>query len=177
MRESLSKRKSLKMSKLKYQDYEWAMGEALLFAEAAAKADEVPIGACLLDSQGKIICGAGNEKESVHDPCGHAEIITLRKAAELLGDWRLENCTLVVTLEPCLMCMGAIWQSRIKTLVFGAYDSKGGALSLGYDVHKDKRLNHQFSVIGGVKHYETSRLLSQFFRQKRGTYNFKKPKS
>ncbi len=163
------------MNQLKFSDYEWAMGEALKFAEAAGRKDEVPIGACLIDSQGKVVSGSGNEKESVNDPCGHAEIITLRKSAEILGDWRLEGCTLVVTLEPCLMCMGAMWQSRIKTLVFGAYDPKGGALSLGYDFHKDKRLNHTFDVIGGVKHYETSRLLSQFFRQKRGQYNFKKP--
>lgn len=163
------------MSQLKYRDYEWAMGEALKFAESAGREDEVPIGACLLDPQGKIVSGAGNKKESVKDPCGHAEILTLQKSAEIMGDWRLENCTLVVTLEPCLMCMGALWQSRIKTLVFGAYDPKGGAISLGYGVHKDKRLNHQFNVIGGVKHYETSRLLSQFFKQKRGQYNYKKP--
>ena len=165
------------MSDLKYSDFEWAMGEAIKLAEAAAREDEVPIGACILDAQGKIISGFGNLKESNNDPCGHAEIRAIRKAAEVLGDWRLENCTLVVTLEPCLMCMGAMWQSRVKNLVFGAYDHKGGAISLGYDLHRDKRLNHQFSVIGGVRHYETSKILSQFFKQKRGQYNYKNPKS
>ncbi len=161
------------MSPHKFQDLEWAMGEALQEAEEAGRNDEVPIGACILDSQGKVIASAGNKKESSKNPTGHAEIIVLEKAAQHLGDWRLNSCTLVVTLEPCLMCMGALWQARIGSLVFGAYDPKGGALSLNYNFHRDSRLNHSFSVVGGVRHYESSRLLSQFFRQKRGKYSYK----
>ncbi|MCF8058128.1 MAG: nucleoside deaminase [Bacteriovoracaceae bacterium] len=161
------------MSPLKFQDLEWAMGEALHEAEEAGRRDEVPIGACILDSQGKILASAGNNKESTKNPTGHAEILVLNKAAQLIGDWRLNSCTLVVTLEPCLMCMGALWQSRIGNLVFGAYDPKGGALSLNYNVHKDQRLNHAFSVIGGMRHYECSNILSQFFKQKRGKYSYK----
>lgn len=161
------------MSQLNFQDLEWAMGEALKEAEAAGRRDEVPIGACLLDAQGKIITKAGNNKEETNCPTGHAEILVINKASEILKDWRLLDCTLVVTLEPCLMCMGALWQSRISKLVFGAYDPKGGALSLNYNFHDDSRLNHKFSIMGGVRHYESSRLMSQFFKQKRSKYKFK----
>jgi tRNA(adenine34) deaminase len=149
------------------------MTEALKEAQAAMRIDEVPIGACILDEDGKLVCSAHNLKERVNDPCGHAEIIAIKKACEILGDWRLNNCTLVVSLEPCLMCMGAIWQSRISTVVFGAYDSKGGALSLNYNLHRDGRLNHKFRVIGGVKHMECSKILSDFFKQKREGYRYK----
>lgn len=161
------------MSHLNFRDLEWAMGEALMEAEDASRRDEVPIGACLLDSSGKIVAKAGNNKEENNNPTGHAEMLVISKASEDLGDWRLNNCTLVVTLEPCLMCMGAMWQSRVSHLVFGAYDPKGGALSLNYNFHRDKRLNHEFSVMGGLRHYESSRLLSQFFKQKRSQYKFK----
>jgi tRNA(adenine34) deaminase len=161
------------MNPLKFQDLEWAMGEALMEAEDAGRRDEVPIGACILDASGKIISKAGNNKEEKNNPAGHAEILAIAKATESLGDWRLNGCTLVVTLEPCLMCMGALWQARVSHLVFGAYDPKGGALSLNYNFHKDSRLNHEFSVMGGVRHYESSRLLSQFFKQKRSNYKYK----
>lgn len=161
------------MSQLEIKDYVWAMGEALKYAEEAGRHNEVPIGACVLNPEGKIIASAGNLKEGPQNPTGHAEILAIQAASKELGSWRLIDCTLVVTLEPCLMCMGALWQSRIGRVVFGAYDPKGGALSLGYRVHQDKRLNHQFSVIGGIKHYECSRLLSGFFKQKRSNYNFK----
>ncbi len=163
------------MKPLNMRDLEWAMGEALMEAEEAGKRDEVPIGACLVDSQGKIISKAGNNKEQTKNPTGHAEIAVISQACETIGDWRLTDYTVVVTLEPCLMCMGALWQARIGRLVFGAYDPKGGALSLSYDVHQDKRLNHSFPVVGGVRHYECSRLLSQFFKQKRSQYKYKHP--
>lgn len=160
------------MKLAKFKDIDWAMSEALKEAEDAGRRDEVPIGACLIDSQGKVVAKAGNNKEQTHNPTGHAEILVLNQISQDRGDWRLNDLTLVVTLEPCLMCMGALWQARIGALVFGAYDPKGGAISLGYDSHKDKRLNHQFSVMGGVRHYESSRLLSQFFKQKRSRYKF-----
>jgi len=160
------------MNKTDLIDYQWAMGEALKYAELAGKEDEVPIGTTLLDPSGKVIFGSGNLKEKTNNPCGHAEILTLQGAANELGSWRLTDSILVVTLEPCLMCMSALWQARVKGVVFGAYDPKGGALSLGYNIHQDQRLNHQFSVIGGVRHYECSRLLSNFFKQKRGNYNY-----
>jgi tRNA(adenine34) deaminase len=161
------------MKNLKDRDIDWAMSESLKEAELASRIDEVPVGACVLDEAGKLVSSAHNRKEGVNDPCGHAEILAIRKACEERGDWRLSDYTLVVTLEPCLMCMGAIWQSRISTVVFGAYDSKGGALSLNYNLHKDPRLNHAFKVVGGVKHYECSRILSDFFKQKRKGYRFK----
>jgi tRNA(adenine34) deaminase len=173
MKENLNLRKNLRMKSLNMRDLEWAMGEALMEAEEAGKRDEVPIGACLIDPQGKIISKAGNNKEQTKNPTGHAEIAVISQASELLGDWRLSDYTLVVTLEPCLMCMGALWQSRISRLVFGAYDPKGGAISLSYNLHKDRRLNHAFPVMGGVRHYECSRILSQFFKQKRSRYKYK----
>lgn len=163
------------MTQLKFRDYEWAMGEALKLAEESGRKDEVPIGACVLNPEGKIIFGAGNLKESVNDPCGHAEILALRGAALKNDSWRLNDCTLVVTLEPCLMCMGALWQARIGKVVFGAYDPKGGALSLGYKINSDSRLNHSFGLIGGVRHYECSKLLSDFFKQKRSNYSYRSP--
>lgn len=162
------------MNLLTLKDYEWAMGIALKEAELAAKKNEVPIGACVLAPDGKVLSSASNFKEAPNDPTGHAEILAIKEASKLLSSWRLLDCTLVVTLEPCVMCMGALWQSRIKKLVFGAYDSKGGAISLGYKLHKDKRFNHNFSVIGGIRHYECSKILSNFFKQRRSNYNFKK---
>lgn len=161
------------MNLAKFKDIEWAMGEALKEAEDAARRDEVPIGACLVDPQGKIIAKASNNKEQTNNPTGHAEILVIGQASQDKGDWRLNDLTLVVTLEPCLMCMGALWQARIGAVVFGAYDPKGGAISLGYNHHKDKRLNHNFPVTGGVRHYDCSNILSQFFRQKRSKYKYK----
>tara|TARA_Y100000296_G_C5074062_1_gene206393 strand:+ start:155 stop:613 length:459 start_codon:yes stop_codon:yes gene_type:complete len=151
------------------------MKQALQEADHAAKDGEVPIGACILDPSGKIIASAGNKKEGPNNPIGHAEIRAIEKACAEIGDWRLNGHTLVVTLEPCVMCMGAIWQSRVSHVVFGAYDAKGGALSLGYDIYKDKRLNHQFSIMGGIEHYNCSQVLSRFFREKRSSYKFKHP--
>ena len=155
----------------KFEDHLWIMDEALIEASKAYREDEVPIGAVIVDSQGSIIARAHNKKEHVNNPCGHAEILAILEAAKKLNNWRLIGCSIYVTLEPCPMCMGALVQSRISNLYFGAYDSKGGAISLNYNLHKDKRLNHNFNIIGGIKHYECSKVLSRFFREKRATYN------
>ncbi len=157
-----------------YRDISWAMKQAIDEAENAAKDGEVPVGACIIDPDGKIFTSAANKKEGPCNPTGHAEILAITQACQKLGDWRLNGYTLVVTLEPCVMCMGAIWQSRISHVVFGAYDPKGGAISLGYNIHADKRLNHQFTVMGGVDHYNCSQIMSRFFKDKRKSYKYKK---
>jgi tRNA(adenine34) deaminase len=146
------------------------MGLALEQADHAYKLGEVPVGAVVVSSEGKIISQAHNLKETTHAPCSHAEILALNSAGKELQNWRLLNCTLVVTLEPCLMCLSAMVHARIKQLVFGAYDPKAGALSLGYRIHDESKLNHRFSVVGGWNHYESSRLLSRFFKERRMGY-------
>lgn len=161
------------MPNTSFKDYFWHMDSAYKLAEKAYALDEVPVGAILLDESNNIISSAFNTKEQDFDVTGHAEIICLRQAAKHFKSWRLTNCTLIVTLEPCPMCLSAILQSRIKTVVFGAYDTKGGALSLGYNFHKDHRLNHKMEVIGGVKHYPCSKILSDFFKQRREYYKSK----
>jgi len=148
----------------------WHMGLALKEAEKAFSLGEVPVGAVVVDSQNKIISTSHNLKESNNDPCGHAEIIAIRKASESIGNWRLSGCRIFVTLEPCVMCMGAIVQARLKNLVFGAYDPKGGAISHGFNIHQTSVLNHRFDIIGGVEHYLCSSLLSTFFKQRRLFY-------
>jgi tRNA(adenine34) deaminase len=148
-------------------DHEWSMKLALEEANIAYNAGEVPVGAVVVDDLGKVIARASNLKEKTHNPMGHAEILALHAASQALGRWRLNGCTLIVTLEPCVMCLGAMIHARIDHLVFGAYDSKAGALSLGYAAHKDPRLNHNLAVTGGLSHYECSSLLSQFFRERR----------
>lgn len=145
----------------------WFMNLALAQAEHAYKLDEVPVGAIVVDSAGKVIASKHNEKEKNHNPLGHCECLAIGEACKQIKNWRLTDCTLYVTLEPCLMCMGAISQARLKRVVFGAYDKKGGALSLGQTVNKDKRLNHQFEIMGGVEHYKCSQILSRFFKEKR----------
>ncbi len=159
---------------LNYNIHNYNMALALEQADKAYDRDEVPIGAVLVDKDGQVLSKAYNLKESVHDPCGHAEVICIRKAAKEIESWRLLETTLYVTLEPCPMCLAALWQARIGQVIFGAYDHKGGALSLGYNLYKDQRLNHQFSVMGGVRHYECSRLLSRYFREKRDQHKARK---
>ncbi len=151
----------------KFSDIEWNMQSALLEAELAYKSNEVPVGAVVVDKSGTILSKAHNEKESVFDPCGHAEVLALKKAAALTKNWRLQDTTLFVTLEPCPMCLSAALHARVGAIVFGAYDLKGGALSLGYNLYKDQRLNHNCSIMGGVLHYKCSNILSNFFREKR----------
>jgi len=152
------------------QKYIWPMQIAREEAEIAYRENEVPVGAVVIDSLGNIISKAHNEKESDFNPCGHAEILALQKAGKSINNWRLQGCTLVVTLEPCLMCINAAVHSRVAKVVFGTYDFKAGALSLGYNFHKNDKLNHKFEVIGGLMHFENSRLLSKFFREKRNYY-------
>jgi tRNA(adenine34) deaminase len=159
------------MSNIVFQDQLWLMDEALLEAEKAYRQDEVPIGAIVVDSRGMILSRNHNIKEKNHNPCGHAEILAIIEAAKKLNNWRLLNCSLYVTLEPCPMCLSAMIQARIGALYFGAYDHKGGSLSLNYNFYKDQKLNHSFSVVGGLRHFECSKLLSNFFREKRTNYN------
>lgn len=156
--------------KLTLSDHLWFMSMALDQAEVAYKTQEVPVGAVLISPDGEVLAKAHNLKETHFNPIAHAELLVLTEGARKIQNWRLSDCVLYVTLEPCPMCLTAMVQARIKQCVFGAYDPKGGALSLGYPLHKDKRLNHQFSVMGGVRHFECSKVLSQFFRERRSSY-------
>ncbi len=151
-------------------DQLWLMDEALKEADLAYRVGEVPIGAIIVDKKGTIISRAFNEKEAKKNPCGHAEIIAIKKAAAQINNWRLLETSVIVTLEPCPMCLAAMVQARIGALYFGAYDAKGGAISLNYNLHNDSRLNHQFSVVGGIRHFECSKLLSIFFKERRSNY-------
>lgn len=144
-----------------------AMRLALEQAEAAARHDDVPIGAVVLDPSGVVIARAGNERQLHADPTAHAEVVAIRRAAEAVGEWRLTDCTLVVTLEPCTMCAGAIVSSRIGHLVFGAYDEKAGAVASLWDVVRDPRLNHRPKVTSGVLAEESTALLDAFFAARR----------
>ena len=140
------------------------MDAALSIAQAAwDKSNDVPIGAVVLNADGEIIGKGGNERELTGDPTAHAEIIALRNAAEKIGSWRLEDCTLVVTLEPCAMCSGAILQSRIPRVVFGAWDVKAGAVGSLWDLLRDRRSLHQVEVISGVLEHRSQELLKKFF--------------
>lgn len=159
---------------MNFEDHNWNMTVALEEAYSAWSLGEVPIGAVIIDSNGKFLAKSHNIKESAHNPCGHAEILAIIDAGKKLKNWRLTGATVYVTLEPCPMCMSALLQARIKTLVFGAYDKKGGAISLGYNFAKDSRLNHTFNIVGGIKHFECSKILSNFFHEKRQFYKSKK---
>lgn len=160
-----------------FSDHIWNMKSALEEAEKAFRLDEVPVGAVLIDSQGSIISKAHNLKEKTHNPLGHAEILAISTGAKARENWRLTDCWLYVTLEPCVMCMGALVQSRIAGVVFGAYDIKGGAISTGHMIHNHPVLNHRFPVIGGIEHYSCSRILSQFFKERRSRYKNQKPQN
>lgn len=147
------------------EDQKW-MHEALSLADHAMKQQEVPVGAVIV-FEDKIIGKGCNQPIATNDPSAHAEIIALRDAAETLGNYRLLNTTLYVTLEPCIMCVGAILHSRIKRLVFGAYDSKTGAAGSVFDVLSDARHNHKVEVQGGVLEKESAEKLKAFFRLRR----------
>ena len=144
-----------------------AMRAALVEAQAAAASGEVPIGAVVLDSSGAVIAVAHNEREVGCDPTAHAEVVALRRAGAALGSWHLDGCTLVVTLEPCTMCAGALVLARVDRLVFGAWDPKAGAAGSLRDVVRDSRLNHRVEVIGGVREQECGDLLRTFFAAQR----------
>ena len=145
-----------------------AMRLALAEAELALASGDVPVGAVLLDRDGTVLAHGRNEREKHADPTAHAEIVAIRRAAEVRGDWHLEGTTLVVTLEPCVMCAGAILAARIPRVVFGAWDEKAGAAGSVHDLLRDRRLNHRVEVIPGVLEEETSAILTEFFRD-RGT--------
>jgi tRNA(adenine34) deaminase len=144
-----------------------AMTRALVLAAEAAAASEIPVGAVVLDPDGRIIAEGRNTREETHDPTGHAEIEALRRAAAVVGSWNLEGHTLVVTLEPCVMCAGAVLQARIGRVVFGAWDDKAGAAGSMYDVLRDRRLPYRAEVIGGVAADAATALLRSFFEQRR----------
>lgn len=144
-----------------------AMDRALALAADAAVHGDIPVGAVVTGLSGEIVGEGRNLREATHDPLAHAEVVALRDAARALGSWNLERCTLVVTLEPCIMCAGAILQARVGRVVFGAWDAKAGAAGSLYDVLRDRRLPHRAEVIGGVREAEASTLLRAFFAPRR----------
>jgi tRNA(adenine34) deaminase len=137
-------------------------------AHAAAAVGDVPIGAVVVDADGAVIARAYNRREADGDPTAHAEVLALRAAAKATGGWRLDGCTLVVTLEPCTMCAGAAVLARLATVVYGAADPKAGAVGSLWDVVRDRRLNHRPQVLAGVLADETSALLREWFAGHRG---------
>ena len=139
----------------------------IALAEAAKSGTDVPVGAIIHDEQHEIIAMAHNNREITHDPTGHAEIIAIREATAKIEDWRLENCTLVVTLEPCVMCAGAIVAARIPRVVFGAWDERVGASGSLYDLLRDGRLGSPVEVIPGVLEAECANQIREFFKAKR----------
>ncbi len=146
-------------------DRHW-MGRAIELAQAAAIDDEVPVGAIIV-RRGQVIGAAANQREALHDPTAHAEMIAITQAAAAIEDWRLEETTLYVTLEPCLMCSGAILQARVPRVVFGAVDPKAGAVTSMYQVLSDTRLNHQCQITSGVMAARCGQILTEFFASKR----------
>lgn len=148
--------------------YEEAMAKAIELARAAASASgDVPVGAIVLNKTGEVIATGANQRELSNNPVAHAEIIAIQKAASATGNWRLDDCTLVVTLEPCAMCAGAIAQARIPRVVFGAWDEKAGAVGSQWDLLRDPRQLHKPEVIAGVMAEECAALLASFFQEKR----------
>jgi tRNA(adenine34) deaminase len=147
--------------------YDAAMRAALDEARRSLESGDVPIGAVVLDAAGEVIGQGHNVRERDRDPTGHAELVAVRRAAEAVGGWRLSGCTLVVTLEPCTMCAGAIVLSRLDRLVFGAFDPKAGAVGSLWDVVRDRRLNHRPEVVSGVLADECTALLDDFFAHQR----------
>lgn len=139
---------------------------ALAEAEAALAENEVPIGAVIVHGE-RVIAAAHNQREQLRDPTAHAEMIALTQAAQALQSWRLEGCTLYVTLEPCPMCAGAIVQARLPLVVYGAADPKAGAVATLYQMLSDKRLNHQAQIVPGVRAQQCGKLLTRFFEAQR----------
>tara|TARA_Y100001936_G_scaffold249107_1_gene298552 strand:+ start:133 stop:600 length:468 start_codon:yes stop_codon:yes gene_type:complete len=142
------------------------MDLAIKEAVIAKEAEEVPIGA-VIEIDGRIIASRHNQREALHDPTAHAEILVLQDAAKLEQNWRLEKATLIVTLEPCPMCAGAIWASRVNKVIWGAPNIEAGSLGTLYNFGVDPRLNHQTEIIGGIKSSECSKLISDFFEVNR----------
>ncbi len=142
------------------------MNEALSHASSSRLAGEVPVGAVIVD-EGVIVAAAGNCRETNNDPTGHAEVLAIQSAAKVKGNWRLSTCDLYVTLEPCLMCAGAIINSRIRGVYFGAFDPKAGALLSLFGIGNDPRLNHEFHRSGGHLAQPSTELLKDFFQERR----------
>jgi tRNA(adenine34) deaminase len=145
---------------------EW-MRRAVADARLALQTGDVPVAALVLASDGRVLGTGRNEREARQDPTAHAEILALRAAAATIGDWHLTDATLMVTLEPCVMCAGAILSARVPTVVFGAWDDKAGAAGSVYDVLRDRRLNHRVEVYGGVEADVCAALLEEFFAERR----------
>lgn len=143
------------------------MDAALVLAREASAEGDVPVGAVVLDESGAVIGTGRNRREIDADPSAHAEILALRDAATTRGTWRLDGCTLVVTLEPCLMCAGAVLQSRVPRLVLGAWDEKAGATGSQWDVVRDARIGAKVEVVSGVREDECAQVLRDFFESRR----------
>jgi tRNA(adenine34) deaminase len=143
------------------------MDKAIALANKALATGDVPVGAIIVNSDGELIGSGANEREADNDPTAHAEIVAIRKAASYLQNSRLDGCTLVVTLEPCAMCAGAIAQSRISNLIFGAWDEKAGAVGSVWDVIRDPRALYKINVTSGIREAECAKLLTHFFEGQR----------
>ncbi len=143
------------------------MQQAIAIAQEVKFSGDVPVGALIVNEAGEIVSFGKNEREKDNDPTAHAEILAIRRAGEKLGSWRLDDLTLIVTLEPCVMCAGAILQSRLKRLVFGAFDQKAGAVGSSLDVIRDVRALSKVEVVSGVLEKECAKLLTDFFATKR----------
>ncbi len=143
------------------------MQQAISYAKDAADHDDVPVGALVVNEQGEILGTGHNLREESNDPTAHAEIVAMRNAAAKIGNWRMDELTMIVTLEPCAMCAGAISQSRFKRLVFGAWDEKAGAVGSVWDVIRDQRNLNKVEVVSGILEKECSAILTNFFEGKR----------
>ena len=148
-------------------NYQSLMQQAIAIAQEVKSSGDVPVGALIVNEAGEKVSFGKNEREKDNDPTAHAEIVAIRKASEKIGSWRLDDLTLIVTLEPCVMCAGAILQSRIKRLVFGAFDQKAGAVGSSLDVIRDMRALSKVEVVSGVLEKECAKLLTDFFATKR----------
>src|SRR5688500_633112 len=144
------------------------MGLALAEAAACRASGDVPVGAVVVGPDGVVLGEGRNEREAAGDPTAHAEVVALRAASDRVGTWRLEDCAMVVTLEPCPMCAGALMLARISTVVLGAWDPKLGACGSVWDIVRDRRSTHRIEVVGGVREEECSQLLLDFFAGQRG---------
>jgi tRNA(adenine34) deaminase len=148
-------------------NYQSLMQQVISLAHEVKSSGDVPVGALIVNEAGEIVSFGKNEREKDNDPTAHAEILAIRKASEKIGSWRLDELTLIVTLEPCVMCAGAILQSRLKRLVFGAFDQKAGAVGSCLDVIRDVRALSKVEVVSGVLEKECAKLLTDFFTTKR----------
>ncbi|MDE9365629.1 nucleoside deaminase [Luteipulveratus sp. YIM 133132] len=143
------------------------MGSALALARSAVADGDVPVGAVVVDAEGAVLGEGRNRRTAEGDPLAHAEVLALRAAAQAGGSWRLDDCTLVVTLEPCPMCAGAALQARVRRIVLGAWDAKAGACGSVWDVAREQRAPHWVEVVGGIREPECAALLTDFFRARR----------